>query len=113
MSVAIEQNIFFMTTTTFITPKLTEPETVPREHVFFVLCVLCARAPSPGLLWPAVPEQGSGKGLMPSEPTPPCTVTLNGHSVNPLKVHSPAAADVPRAGGQEEQDEERTQKRKR
>lgn len=105
--------IFFSWQRTTCQPTLTEPETVPREHVSFVLCVLCARAPSPGLLWPAVPEQGSGKGLMPSEPTPPCTVTLNGHSVNPLKVHSPAAVDVPRAGGQEEQDEERTQKRKR
>lgn len=49
------------------------------------------RAPSPGLPWPAVPEQGSGERLMPSEPAPPCAVTLNGHSVNPLKVHPPAA----------------------
>lgn len=55
------------------------------------LCVVCVRAPSPGLQWPAVPEQGSGERLMSSEPTSPCTVTLNGHSVNPLKVHPPAA----------------------
>lgn len=74
------------------------------------------RAPSPGLLRSAVPEQGSGEGLMPSETTPPCTVTLNGHSVNPLKVHPPAAVDGPRergAGGEEEQDEDKKQKRKR
>lgn len=80
------------------------------------MCGLCVRAPSPGLLHSSVPEQGSGEGLMPSETVPPCTVTLNGHSVNPLKVHPPAAVDGPRgwrAGGEEEQDEEKKQKRKR
>lgn len=86
---------------------------MPCDHVSFALCVLCVRAPSPGLLRPAVPEQGSGEGLMPSETVPPCTVTLNGHSVNTLKVHPPAAVDVPRAGGEEEQGEERKQKTKR
>lgn len=53
---------------------------------------------------------------MPSETVPPCTVTLNGHSVNPLKVHPPAAVDGPRErreGGEEEQDEDKKQKRKR
>lgn len=28
---------------------------------------------------------------MPSETVAPCPVTLNGHCVNPLKVHPPAA----------------------
>lgn len=53
---------------------------------------------------------------MPSETVPPCTLTLNWHSVNPLKVHPPAAVDGPRergVGGEEEQDEDKKQKKKK
>ncbi len=81
-------------------------DTGPREQV------PCVRARSSGLLRAAVPEQGSGEGLMPSETVPPCTLTLNWHSVNPLKVHPPAAVDGPRER-EEEQDEDKKQKKKR
>ncbi len=101
-----------ITTITTVTLKLIEREMVQCQWTGSLVCVLCVRARSSGLLRSAVPEQGSGEGLMPSETVPPSTLTLNWHSVNPLKVHPPAAVDGPRER-EEEQDEDKKQKKKR
>lgn len=49
---------------------------------------------------------------MPSETVAPCPVTLNGHSVNPLKVHPPAAVGGAKRTSRKKQEKVRTREDK-